>query len=154
VVEEEPQAAPLLKLVVDANLVFSCIVRSDGNIGEVLIRSADRFEFFAPSVLQDELERHRTELRKMARMSEADLGKVLTALLGNITLIDEKLWTKTNLRKAEKLLDGVDLLDVPYLALAFDLDCPLWTGDKKLIKGLRAHGVEHVLSTEDVLKFL
>lgn len=153
-VEEEPQAAPLLKLVVDANLVFSCIVRSDGNIGEILIRSVDRFEFYAPVVLVDELEKHRTKLRKMARMSEADLDKVLTALLGNITLIDEKLWTKTSLRKAEKLLAGVDLFDVPYLALAFDLDCPLWTGDKKLIKGLHARGVVQVLSTEDVLRFL
>lgn len=153
-VEEEPQAAPLLKLVVDANLVFSCIVRSDGNIGEILIRSVDRFEFYAPSVLVDELEKHRTKLRKMARMSEADLDKVLAALLGNITLIDEKLWTKTSLRKAEKLLAGVDLFDVPYLALAFDLDCPLWTGDKKLIKGLRARGVDQALSTEDVLRFL
>lgn len=153
-VEEEPQAAPLLKLVLDANLIFSCIVRSDGNIGEILIRSADRFEFYAPSVLADELEKHRAKLRKMARMTEADLDKVQAALLGNIKLIDEKLWTRSNLLKAEKLLTGVDLFDVPYLALAFDLDCPLWTGDKKLIKGLHARGVDRALSTEEVLKFL
>ena len=51
-----------------ANLVFSCIVRSDGNIGDILLRSSDRYEFFAHTLLVDELEKHRTKLRKMARM--------------------------------------------------------------------------------------
>lgn len=143
-----------MKLVVDANLVFSCIVRSDGHIGDILLRSADRFEFYAPDLLTEELSKHRTKLRKMARMSEAELDRVLAAILRNITLIQESLWTKTNLRKAEKLLADVDLFDVPYLALAFDLDCPLWTGDKKLIKGLLARKCDQVLSTEEVLRFV
>lgn len=138
----------------DANIVFRCVVRSDGRIGDILFRSADRFDFFAPSVLSEELERHRIKLRKMARMSEIELTTVLTALMRNITLIQEPLWTRSSLRKAEKLLADVDVFDVPYLALAFDLDCPLWTGDKKLIQGLRTRKCDQVVSTEDLLSFL
>ncbi len=141
-----------MKLVVDANLVFSCVVRSDGNIGELLLRSADRFECFAPTVLQEELERHRAKLRKMARMDDRSLTVTLSAILRGITMIHEPLLTKANLRKAEKLLTNVDLFDAPYLALALDLACPLWTGDLKLIRGLRARGFDAVVSTNDLMK--
>lgn len=141
-----------MNLVVDANLVFSCIVRSDGNIGEILLRSSDRFAFFAPDVLVQELERHHTKLRKMARMSDVELRSVLAAILRNITIIREPLLSKANLRKAEKLLTNVDLFDVPYLALALDLDCPLWTGDLKLIHGLRMRRFDQVVSTADLAK--
>lgn len=36
----------------------------------------------------------------------------------------------------------VDAKDTPFAALAIELDAPLWTGDKKLVLGLRKKGFD------------
>lgn len=38
----------------------------------------------------------------------------------------------------------VDEYDAPFIALSLELEAPLWTGDKKLIKGLERKGVEWI----------
>jgi len=35
------------------------------------------------------------------------------------------------------LTKNVDEFDTPFVALSLELASPLWTGDKKLIKGLK-----------------
>jgi len=64
-------------------------------------------------------------------------------------LIPDATWTT-----AEVLVRGIDPDDEDYVALALHLKCPLWTGDKKLIKGLQAKGFKQVLSTEQVRSML
>jgi predicted nucleic acid-binding protein len=43
----------------------------------------------------------------------------------------------------------LDINDEDYVALALHLDCPRWTGDKKLAKALNGSGVR-CLTTADV----
>ena len=89
-------------------------------------------------------------------------GYSVMHLIARVAIGGTQFWNRTSTTSCGSWLalagrerqPGVDLFDVPYLALAFDLDCPLWTGDKKLIKGLLDRGVDQALSTEDVLKFL
>jgi predicted nucleic acid-binding protein len=52
--------------------------------------------------------------------------------------------------KSKELLIDVDLDDVPFLAMAKNLNAKLWTGDKKLIKGLKKKGFNDIVSTEDL----
>jgi len=42
-----------------------------------------------------------------------------------------------------ELCKDIDEKDFAYLALSLELDGRLWTGDKKLINGLRAKGFDH-----------
>ena len=57
--------------------------------------------------------------------------------------INESTW-----EKAMELVKNVDEFDAPFIALALELDCPLWTGDKKLINGLNKKGVDWILTTD------
>lgn len=45
-----------------------------------------------------------------------------------------------NRQQAYDLCKDIDIKDTPFIALAIDLQIPLWTGDKKLKEGLRLKG--------------
>lgn len=48
------------------------------------------------------------------------------------------------------MTSGIDEKDTPFVALTIDLEGSLWTGDKKLINGLRSKSVEWALTTEEL----
>ena len=50
---------------------------------------------------------------------------------------------------AARITSSIDPKNTAYVALALHPKCPLWTSDKKLIKGLRAKDFKHVLCTEE-----
>jgi predicted nucleic acid-binding protein len=48
------------------------------------------------------------------------------------------------------LCKDVDLDDIPFVAFSFCLKCKVWTGDKKLIKGLKENGFDKIVTTNDL----
>ena len=44
--------------------------------------------------------------------------------------------------------------DLPFVALTDYLDGKLWTGDLKLLRGLKAKGYENCLTTKELIGFL
>lgn len=51
-----------------------------------------------------------------------------------------------------ELVKDIDEFDVPFIALSLELKSPLWTGDKKLIKGLREKEFDLILDTNMISK--
>ena len=43
-------------------------------------------------------------------------------------------------QKAYDLYFDVDIKDTPFIALSIELEIPFWTGDKKLMEGLKQKG--------------
>lgn len=58
-----------MKIIVNANIVFSGILKSEGKIGDLLINSGDHFKFIAPDFLRFEIHRHLDKLVKISGMS-------------------------------------------------------------------------------------
>ena len=46
----------------------------------------------------------------------------------------------------------VDMYDLPFVAVAQFLEAKLWTGDRRLMNGLRAKGFQNALSTDELLR--
>ena len=69
-----------------------------------------------------------------------------------IDLINMEFIKETTWAKAIELTENVDEFDAPFVALALELDAPLWTGDKKLITGLGKKGIDWILSTDVISK--
>ena len=65
-----------------------------------------------------------------------------------VDLIDLGFIQESTWNKAIELTKKVDEYDAPFIALAIELESPLWTGDKKLIKGLNKKGVDWIFTTQ------
>ena len=65
-----------VRVIVDATIVFSGILRSDGKIGDILINSDGIFKFISPDFLRIEVQRHH---EKLITISKLTLDQVLEA---------------------------------------------------------------------------
>ncbi|MCK9452072.1 MAG: PIN domain-containing protein [Bacteroidales bacterium] len=63
-------------------------------------------------------------------------------------MIDLEAIRESTWEKAMELTKDVDEFDAPFIALALEMESPLWTGDKKLVKGLSKKGIDWILTTD------
>lgn len=141
-----------MKIVVDTNIIFSALLGPNGTISDLLLNSSDIFEFYSPTFLLDELKNHRTKLLKLGGYSAKELDFLQLTILKKIDMIDLQSIPQSTFEKSIELTKNVDEYDAPFIALALELDSPLWTGDKKLTKGLSKKGIDWVLSTDIIIE--
>jgi predicted nucleic acid-binding protein len=140
-----------VKIVVDTNIVFSCLVRSSGNIGELLLRDPGSLLFYTPDLLEEELDRHRSKLRKAAKLTDFQLDTATAAILNRIELISEPAVSFMVRAKARSICESVDEFGAPFVALVIELNALLWTGDLALVRGLRKQGFNQVITTMELM---
>lgn len=138
----------------DTNIVFSALMNANNAMGEILMNLQDELEFFAPELLRIELERYSSKLCKVSKLSSNQLLESSTRLLEKINLISEEAISNSSWEMAYELTKDVDEDDTPFVALSIELKAPLWTGDKKLSNGLLHKGVEIIVTTTELNKFL
>ncbi|WP_432411439.1 PIN domain-containing protein [Rasiella sp. SM2506] len=136
-----------MKLVVDTNIIFSALLSPEGTISDLILNSSDVFDFYSPTFVLEELDNHRAKLLKITDLSKKELDFLQMMLFKKIDLIDLESIRTATFEAAVKLTKNVDKFDAPFIALALELESPLWTGDKKLIKGISKQGIGWVLST-------
>ena len=137
-------------VVVDTNIVFSGILSPNGAICDLLLNSLNTFEFYAPIAILDELDFHHQKLLQLSGFAENELNFLKRTILKKIDLIDLESIRESTWEKAIELTIDVDEFDAPFIALSLELDSPLWTGDKKLTRGLKRKGVDWILDTETI----
>jgi len=130
----------MTKLIVDSNIIFSAILNVNSRIGQILLTSGSAYDFYAPKYVRYELWNHQKKLKKIAKLDDRDFFEVYELILKNITILNHSIAGKTNYKKAFELCKNVDLDHIPFVAFSLYLKCKLWTGDKKLIKGLKEKG--------------
>ena len=141
-----------MKIVVDTNIIFSGLLSPNGTISDLLLNSSNKFDFYSPSYLLDELENHKKKLLKISGLSERELNFLQRILFKKIDLIDLESIRESTWEKAIELTKNIVEFNAPFIALALELDSPLWTGDKKLIKGLNKKGIDWILTTDIINK--
>ena len=139
-----------MKLVVDANIVFSSLLRSDGIVGDVFFNSNPPLDLYAPELLREEIADHRAKLIKLSKRSSDTMLELELLSLSRITFLNEGLISTVNWAKAREVMTGLDADDENYVALAIHLGIPLWTGDKKLLLGLRRKKFGLLVSTAEI----
>lgn len=87
---------------------------------------------------------------KTTGFSEIQLLHVYKALISKINFIDDILVSDEELKLAYALTKDIDEDDTPFVALANSLSAYLWTGDKKLLKGLASKQFKRIISTEQL----
>ena len=131
-------------LVVDANVIISSLI----NKGETFKvfkhnNSLKRFTFIAPEFLLAE-----TDIKKISEkthLSKNEVEQTFSAILEQIECIPFSKFSDTF---REAIL--INLKDSPYLALALQYKCPIFSGDK----GLKKQTKVTVLSPRELLDIL
>lgn len=118
-----------MRIVVDVNVVLSSLLTKGNSLKVFELNFVfNKFDFVAPELLLTELKKHKEEFFKRSGLPREEFDEVLDFISEQIIIIPKSEFSKY-VPEAEKLLSE-HLKDVPYLALALKLGCPIFSGDK------------------------
>ena len=107
-----------MKIIVDANIIFSGILNSNGKIGDLLINSKKHFNFIAPEFLRYEIKSKYERLQSISNLNITQIIEAEYQLCKDITFISEKQIGHNLWIEAHELVKDVDLDDIHYVAYA------------------------------------
>lgn len=58
-----------MKIIIDANIVFSAILNTNGKIGNLIIKPPQNISFIAPDFLRIEIKKHYLKLSKISGLT-------------------------------------------------------------------------------------
>lgn len=139
-----------MKIIVDSNIVFSAILNSQGKIGQLIINGSKFFKFYTVGLLKDEIEEHKDKILKISGFSKEQFIKSYQTITKRIIFVDAILISDKDLTKAIDLVAEIDENDALFVALTNHLNGKLWTGDKKLIMGLKKKRYSKTITTNEL----
>ncbi len=139
-----------MKIVVDSNIVFSAILNSRRNIGQLIINGSNHFHFYSVSLLKDEIINHKEKILRISGYTEHQFDIAFLNITSRIKFINDFLIPDIEVEKALLTVEDIDENDTLFVALSNYLNARLWTGDKKLINGLQNKGYTRMISTEEL----
>lgn len=131
-----------MRLVVDTNVIISALIR-DGYTRHLVLESGH--DLLSPDFLKTEIDRHRDLIMEKSGMSRAELDILLNLLLEEVDVVPLESYEGC-LEDAREIMGGIDIKDVPFLALAMEKECGIWSDDTDF----REQKQVPVLTTSDV----
>ena len=141
-----------MKIIVDTNIIFSTLLNSNGNIGNLIFNSEKYFEFFSCSYMRYEIQKHWERLKKISKLTEEQLEISHQLVLSKLKFIDEAIIPENIWLNSVEICKDIDINDVDFVALTKFLKATLWTGDKTLYNGLKSKNFKRVLNTQELLE--
>jgi predicted nucleic acid-binding protein len=135
-----------MRLVVDTNRIIAALVR-DGVSRRIITHFNGELITIGFSV--EELEEHKEEILKKAKISETDLEMILDKLFSKLTVLDDKV-VEIYMKEAKEIMGTVDSADVPFIAAALATKSPIWSDDKHFKK----QNTVNVLTTKELIEML
>lgn len=139
-----------MRLVVDTNIIFSALLKKNSRELDIIMR--DDVEAFIPKFLMIEIFKHKERIIKISKLSEDDVLESLYLILKYCTILNDKDIPEEILNQSYQYVKEIDPKDVVFVAAALTLDAPLWSGDKKLMNGLKEKNINIFVQTKDLIE--
>ena len=140
----------MTKIIVDTNIVFSALLNTNSRIVQILINGKGYFDFYSPEYVRFEIFQHKEKIKTIGKLSEDEFIETYSLILRNITILNHSLIPPEIYRSAELLCKDIDIDDTIFVAVSNFAKGILWTGDIKLLNGLKNKGYEQVIKTEEL----
>ncbi len=140
----------MTKLVIDSNILISTLMNPKGIVGTFLLEDLHHVEKLSCYMLYVEVFDKKEKIIKYTKLEEGELLEVLYMILKQINFVNELQISEESWVKAEELTSDIDVKDISFVAMAIETGGILWTGDKKLIRGLTNKGFEQVVDLEEL----
>ncbi|MBA4408364.1 MAG: PIN domain-containing protein [Bacteroidota bacterium] len=141
-----------MKVIVDANIVFSAILNTNSKIADLLLNSKGIFEFLAPDFLLTETIKYHKKISSISKMTLTEVVSVENKVTKPISFLSGIHIPQSKWLNAEQLVSDIDSKDTPYLAFSMFFKCKIWSGDKVLRNGLIQKGFHNVITTEELFE--
>ncbi len=138
-------------IILDTNIIFSALVNTHGNIGDLLLNSGDVFSFYSCSYMRFEIEKHWNKLLKVSGLADIELRESQYRLYTRMSFFNEEIIPAETWLFAENLVNDIDIDDIDFIAINEYLEGNLWTGDKALYTGLKRKAYNKVVNTNEML---
>ena len=129
-------------IVVDTNILFSALLKESSLFARLILAGDE--QFVVNELVLTELFRHKEKIARLSQLHEDDVVLLYYKLIRSLELYKEELLSPRSRSKAYQLCKGIDETDAPHVAIALELDGWLWTGDKRLKRGLRERGFDRL----------
>lgn len=133
-----------MKLVVDANVLFSILIKN-GKSAEIFISNS--FSLYVPEYVFEEIEEHILEILEKTYRTVEEFKAMLDEIKSIATIVPINSFFGCMV-EAEKTCP--DEYDVPYFALALYLNCGIWSNDSRL----KEQNKIRVFSTEELMPIM
>ncbi|MGV8150373.1 MAG: PIN domain-containing protein [Candidatus Woesearchaeota archaeon] len=133
-----------MKVVVDANIVFSCIISRRYNF---LLLMNSKIKIYAPDFIFEEIAKYNDYLLKKSKFSHDDLEKFLDYITRRIIIINSSELVAYSYEASDI---SPDPKDEAYFALALKQNIPIWSNDAELKKQKKVK----VYTTEELIEEL
>jgi predicted nucleic acid-binding protein len=97
-----------MKIIVDANIVFSAILNTNSKIADLLLNSKGIFEFISPEYLLTETKKYHKKISLISKMSLDEVIRIENKITKPISFLSGVLIPESNWIKAEQLVLYVD----------------------------------------------
>ena len=136
-----------MRLVIDTSVLISSLIK-DSVTREILLLPF--MKFYLPEYALEEIDVHKTKISRLSGLSSDEIDIILNLLLENISIIPSQT-IQPYLKKAERIIGGIDPSDIPFVALALSIDNDgIWSSDKHFER----IGQIKVWKTSDLLRHI
>lgn len=133
--------------IVDTNIIYSVFLNTKSNIADLLFNSEDVFEFYAPTYLQEEIQKHKERIKILAKVEEDEFEELRILIFQQLTFLVDQLIPFKVWYDAAQLVRDVDPDDIAFVAYSTHYEKDIWTGDKQFIEGMKAKGFDRFVTT-------
>jgi len=141
-----------MKVIADTNIIISALINAKGKEADIILNPSYALDKYTCYFLYDEIQKHRGKIFRATGIKEPEFLDVYFTITKRIKFINEEQIPESVWKKALSYTTGIDEDDTPFIALALYLDGYLWTGDKKLLRGVSARVFKKFLTTDEIIK--
>lgn len=118
-------------IVIDSNVLFSALIK-DSTTRRLILEYTGLFLF--PEFIFEEMEKHKDELLKKAKMGEKEFNQLLELLLARVLIVPNTILEK-HYAAAFELVKDIDSDDLIFFACALNYPGSIiWSDDARLKK--------------------
>ena len=141
-----------MRIIVDANIVFSAILNTNSKIADLLLNSNGIFDFIAPDYLLTEIKKYHKKISLISKMTIEDVQDIEIKVTKSISFLSGVHVPGSKWIEAEQLVLDIDSKDTPYVAYSLFFKSRIWSGDRGLRNGLILKGFNKVISTDELFE--
>ncbi len=136
-----------MKIAVDTNRIIAALIKD--SVSRRIIFST-KFECVGVQFSRLEVKKHEKFLLQKIGQTEQEFALLAETVFSKIRLLDENEIEKKAVRLAHKIMKPIDETDTPFLALALQEQCAIWSDDKHFLRQKKAK----VWTTRQLVKLL